>query len=182
MTRPHRAEGRAQRDEDQRPTSWPPRPATRRRSPRHFRAALPQAAYRPAQNTREKIGHAAARSVDVSSQGSAAKRTPARRGRMCGALMPLCGATLSHSGKVDPPAKISNPLQYRVGASVAPGERRGSGRNALDASRDSSGAEAAWHDQFVHGRRVGPSPAGDRHRCHRVPFHKRPSNHLTAPQ
>jgi hypothetical protein len=39
--------------------------------------------------------------------------------------MPLCGATLSHSGKLDPPAKISNPLQYRVGASVAPDECQG---------------------------------------------------------
>jgi hypothetical protein len=45
------------------------------------------------------------------------------------------------------------------------------GCHAVDNCRDSSGAVGARLGQFVHGRRVGPSIAGDRRRCHRGPVH-----------
>ena len=40
---------------------------------------------------------------------------------------------------------------------------------------------AARDHHFVHGWRGDPSPAGDRHRGHRVPVHERPPVRLTAP-
>ncbi len=56
------------------------------------------------------------------------------------------------------------------------------GCHAVDDCCDSSGAVGARHGQFVHGRRVSPSTAGDRRHCHRVPVHWRPPIHLTAPR
>jgi hypothetical protein len=59
---------------------------------------------------------------------------------------------------------------------------REGGCHALDDRRDSVGAVGGRPGLGVYSRRVGPSPAGHRRYCRRVPVHWWPPSGLTAPR
>jgi len=92
----------------------------------------------------------------------------------------VCRALMSQSSVASETRATSAAFKQQVEAGTVSRTLPRGACHAVDDRGGSSGALGARHGQFVHGRRVGPSTAGDCRHCRRLPVHWRPPIPLTT--